>query len=163
MNGTPSATPIVMAPSSASRVTDHEACPNCGVVVAGRFCASCGERRASERDNSLLGFLREVFEALTSADRSFISTLRTLLTKPGELTENFMRGRRVSLMRPLQLFLLVNVAFFLWSTASNNHMFDTPLATHMQNSWHQRLATRLVTARLAARKTTLTAYGAQFN
>ena len=140
-----------------------EACVGCGAPVTGSYCANCGERRASERDNSLRGFVAEVFATVTSTDRSIVGTVKLLLWKPGELTAEFMRGRRAGLMRPLQLFLLVNVGFFIWSTATNNRMFDTPLGTHMNYSWHKGLARRWVRARVAERKITLTAYAKQFD
>lgn len=93
-------------------------------------------------------FGSEAFEAITNADRSFIGSLRLLITRPGVLTAEYMRGRRVGLMKPLQLFLLVNVVYFLYATATNNQMFATNLANHMNNTWHSRLASRMVLDRL---------------
>ena len=148
-------------PSTAPGDTEH--CVNCGQAVLGSYCSRCGERRASDRDSSLRGFVGEVVEHVTSTDRSVLGTLKLLLTRPGELTAEFMRGRRIGRMRPLQLFLLVNVAFFLWATATHNRMFDTPLAVHMHQTWHQLMATRMVSARIAARRTTLAAYTVVFN
>src|SRR4051794_22110888 len=92
----------------------QEACVNCGAPLVDSFCAACGERRASERDHSLRGFAEEAFHSLFETDHSFLGTLKFLLTRPGALTVDFMRGRRIGQMRPLQLFLLVNVAFFFW-------------------------------------------------
>ena len=157
---------VSAAPTTPDRLPskpEEEACVNCRMPLHGPYCTTCGERRASERDNSLRGFAGEVFQTVTSADRSVLGTLKLLLAHPGELTREFMRGRRIGLMRPLQLFLLVNVAFFLWSTATHNRMFDTPLVTHMHDTWHKSLATRMVTARIAARQTTLADYSRTFN
>jgi hypothetical protein len=164
MSMTPSL--VSAAPTTPDRLPskpEEEACVNCRMPLHGPYCTTCGERRASERDNSLRGFAGEVFQTVTSADRSVLGTLKLLLAHPGELTREFMRGRRIGLMRPLQLFLLVNVAFFLWSTATHNRMFDTPLVTHMHYTWHKSLATRMVSARIAARQTTLAAYARIFN
>jgi hypothetical protein len=140
-----------------------EPCVNCGDLIPGSFCGRCGERRASLRDNSIAAFASEAIEALTSTDRSFLSTLKTLLSKPGELTAEFMRGRRIARMRPLQLFLLVNVLFFVFATVFHSTIFTTRLRDQMFNSWHESLATRLVTQRLASRHLTYKAYEVTFN
>jgi hypothetical protein len=149
--------PVSLAPPAA------EPCVNCGEPIVASFCGRCGERRASERDNSLVGFGAEVVQTFASLDRSLLGSLRSLLARPGELTVEFMRGRRVNMMRPLQLFLLVNVGFFIWSTASDNRMFDTPLNVHMHDTWHKSLATRLVQARIESRHITMDAYRRTFD
>lgn len=89
-----------------------ERCPSCGGEIDARFCRVCGERRPSERAYSMREFAHEAFEAVTNVERSFLHTLWTLFRRPGELTAAYMRGERVRYLRPLQLFLLVNVLFF---------------------------------------------------
>jgi len=46
------------------------------------------------------------------------ASLRALASPPGQLTADWIRGRRVGYLAPLSLFLWVNVAFFLVQSAS---------------------------------------------
>ena len=70
---------------------EQEVCVNCDAPLTGSFCIRCGERRASERDNSLRGFVEEAVHALMETDHSMLGTLWTLLAKPGALTVDYMR------------------------------------------------------------------------
>lgn len=144
-------------------VADVERCVSCGRPAGTPYCPHCGERRAADRRYSLPHFFREVAEAFTNADNTVVRTLSTLVSRPGELTAAYMRGERVRYMRPLQLFLLVNVAFFLVASWGEGHVFDTPLGTHMTTTVHRETASRLVRARLAERGIPLDQYRAAFD
>lgn len=113
----------VAAPIASTR--KDEACPSCGATIVEEYCARCGERRPSARHYSLREFAHEAFETVTNFDRSLLATLWTLMRRPGELTAAYMTGRRVPFLRPLQLFLLVNVVYFLWAGWQNVHVFNT--------------------------------------
>ena len=129
-----------------------ETCVNCGAILPGAYCTACGERRASDRDNSLPGFARDAAETFTNADRSFFGAIKELITRPGELTAEYMRGRRIGRPRPLQLFLLVNVAYFLFASVTGNQMFMTSLYNHRNSTWHAAMARSMVNERLGAGK-----------
>jgi hypothetical protein len=107
-----------------SEPVGQEDCPSCGAPIAARYCAECGERRPSLRQYSLRAFAHEAFETLTDVDRSVLATLRSLVTRPGELTAAYMRGTRVPYLRPLQLFLLTNVIYFLWAGWTGISVFN---------------------------------------
>jgi uncharacterized membrane protein YhaH (DUF805 family) len=104
-----------------------ESCPSCGGAIIDTFCGTCGERRPSTRGYSLAHFAHEVFETITDLDRSFLHTVTTLIRRPGELTAAYMRGERVRYLRPLQLFFLVNVVYFVWAGWFGVHVFNTRL------------------------------------
>jgi hypothetical protein len=140
-----------------------ELCASCGRPTDTPFCPHCGERRAVDRRYSLLHFAREVTEAVTNADGRFLHTLWTLLRRPGELTAAYMRGERVRYMRPFQLFLVLNVAFFLVSTWTGARVVDTPLWVHMNGTPYSEIATRTVNARLTERGATLQQYRIVFD
>jgi hypothetical protein len=125
-----------------------EACVNCGSLLEGHFCAQCGERRAGDRDNHLRAFFGDALQHVTNVDGTLLKSLKLIVTQPGELTRLHMRGRRVGLMRPLQLFLMVNVVYFLFAAAMDNRMFTTTLYAHTHNTWHRGMASRMVSARL---------------
>ena len=37
-------------------------------------------------------------------------------------------------MRPLQLFLILNVLYFVWAASVGERVFTTPLSTHFQHT-----------------------------
>ena len=88
-------------------------CAACDAALAGPFCHGCGERVPKPEDESLGHFLREQFQEITSADGRLWRSVRALFA-PGKLTEEFFAGRRGVYVRPVRLFLVVNVLFFLW-------------------------------------------------
>jgi hypothetical protein len=140
-----------------------EQCPSCGSAITEAFCGTCGERRPSARQYSLAHFAREALETVTDFDRSFLHTVRALVRRPGELTAAYMRGERVSYLRPLQLFLLVNVVYFLWAGWSGMHVFNTRLRDHLNSSPYQRQARDLVRRRLPASGMTEAQYQSAFD
>lgn len=110
------------------------ACVSCGAPISSRYCAACGERTVSREDLTLRHFLAEGFESLTSTDSRLFRTLRALLTQPGLLSAAYVAGRRVPYLKPLQIFLLCNLAFFLFQAVTDSHVVDTPLDVHLHNS-----------------------------
>jgi hypothetical protein len=124
-------------------------CKGCGAALAGEYCSTCGERRLGPEALSLRRFFVEAFEAVTNIEGKFPRSLWALLTEPGRLTAEYCVGRRAAWVRPFQLFLLVAIAFFLFSGWQT---FSTPLRIHLQsnNLVHRALAERLVTEDLAA-------------
>ena len=84
----------------------------------------------------------------TGPRRSFVSrmraSLRTLASPPGQLTADWIRGRRVGYLAPLSLFLWVNVAFFLVQSASGLGILAWPLRVHLSDDSIAWLTTRLL-------------------
>jgi len=89
-----------------------ENCLNCGEVLRGQHCAHCGQR-AKVRVLSLGSLLRDVFGDITNFDSRLWRTLKPLAFKPGYLTAEFLKGRRVHYTPPFRMYLMVSVAFFL--------------------------------------------------
>jgi hypothetical protein len=81
------------------------ACPSCGGGLVGDYCHGCGEKRTGARDLTLRHFLRDAAQELTSLDSKLFRTLRALLFKPGLLTAEWVAGRRVPYLKPLNLCL----------------------------------------------------------
>jgi len=90
-------------------------CDNCGAAVAGRYCASCGQRREAPV-HSLWHFTKVAAEDLTHADSRLWRTLGALLGRPGYLTREFLAGRRARYLPPVRLYLVLSVLFFLWAS-----------------------------------------------
>jgi hypothetical protein len=137
-----------------------ERCVSCGETLTTPFCGQCGEQRASDRRYSLLQFGGEILEGVANFDGTLLRTLTTLIVRPGELTAAYMRGERSRYTKPLQIFVLASVAFFLVSVATNVHTFDLPLRIHIAQSPKQA---SMVAHRVADRHITLAQYAVVFD
>lgn len=87
-------------------------CLNCGSPLAGEFCSSCGQKRP-HTDLTLGEFLRETTEELTHWEGKVPRTLTTLLRRPGELTRDFLAGRRARWLPPLRVYIICSLLFFV--------------------------------------------------
>ena len=86
-------------------------CSNCSASLDGPFCARCGQA-ADSHIPSALQFVHQTIETLTHADSRLWRTLRLLWFKPGQLTIEFLEGRRVSFLPPVKLYFVFSVIFF---------------------------------------------------
>ena len=126
-------------------------CVSCGRPSDSAYCPHCGERRATDRRYTLRAFATEAFETFSNADSTLWRTIRTLLRQPGELTRAYMEGRRIPYMRPLQLFLIVNVLYFVWAAWAGERVFTTRLSGHLQNSNYGETARSMIIDKLELR------------
>ena len=92
-----------------------ENCLNCGEVLTGQHCSHCGQR-ARVRVLSLWGLTKDVLGDLLDWDSRVWRTLRPLAFRPGLLTLDFLRGRRMNYTPPFRMYLILSVAFFLLAT-----------------------------------------------
>lgn len=144
--------------------TEPNSCVNCGKPMGAHFCPQCGEKRLEADDHRLVRLGEHMFAAFTHADGKIFLTLRGLLTRPGRLTADYLRGRRKPYIAPLQLFLICNLIFFLlYPIIGGVKTLTNDLDTHLHYLWHSGLARSMVEPRLAARELTPEAYAAIFN
>jgi hypothetical protein len=101
---------LVPAPSDA-----RWDCPTCRRHNDEEYCPRCGEQRRCEGDLGFGHVWRQVVRETFDVDGRFFGTIRLLLTRPGQLTLDFLEGRRVGHVHPLKLFLLVSAIYFLLS------------------------------------------------
>ena len=87
-------------------------CLNCGEVLSGQYCSYCGQR-AKVRVISLWELIRDLVGDLFELDSRIWRTLIPLLFRPGHLTSEYLRGRRVQYTPPFRMYLVLSVAFFL--------------------------------------------------
>src|ERR1051325_10982684 len=101
-------------------------CANCGAPLNGRFCQTCGQKAASP-NVSLHDVYHEAFHEFAHVDGKIVQTLRLLLTKPGQLTREFLEGRRQRYVSPLRLYLTCSLIF--WALAAVAPKADRPVFT----------------------------------
>jgi Protein of unknown function (DUF3667) len=86
-------------------------CPNCDASFEGTFCAHCGQK-AGPVDPSLRDLLHNFVEEVLNIDGKTFQSMRLLLTKPGFLSLEQFKGRRVRYVSPIRLYLLFSVLYF---------------------------------------------------
>jgi hypothetical protein len=97
------------------------ACRNCGAALSGRYCSQCGQA-AEVHVPSVKEIIHEVLEGLTHSDSRLWNTLKCLWLKPGELTLEFIAGRRVAYLPPFRLYLILSVLYFFLSSVTHQQL-----------------------------------------
>ncbi len=97
---------------------ESPACLNCGAMLTGPFCASCGQEADAHR-KPVLGLLSELADSIGNWDSRTLRTLWALIAKPGELPLAFREGRRQRYVPALRLYVFVTLAFFLTLAAAD--------------------------------------------
>lgn len=87
-------------------------CLNCGTEVAGRFCQKCGQENIIARDSFWSLFTHFVYD-ITHFDSKFFSSLRLMLTKPGQISLEYVQGKRVSFLHPIRMYVFTSAFFFI--------------------------------------------------
>ena len=78
-------------------------CLNCGTLVAGSYCASCGQPLHVHR--SIGAFWHDILHGVLHFEGKFWRTLPLLAWKPGDLTRRYVHGERAKFISPMALFL----------------------------------------------------------
>ncbi len=87
-------------------------CLNCGAHLKGQYCGVCGQR-ARNRLISLWELISDAFGDLLEIDSRLWRTLIPLLKSPGQLTRDYLEGRRARYMPPFRTYLVLSVIFFV--------------------------------------------------
>ena len=87
-------------------------CLNCGAEVEGPFCQVCGQENVEPKE-SFWGLITHFIHDLTHFDGKFFSTVKLLLFRPGFLTSEYTRGRRVNYLHPVRMYVFTAAFFFV--------------------------------------------------
>ncbi|MEY2793636.1 MAG: hypothetical protein RJA76_1628 [Bacteroidota bacterium] len=88
-------------------------CLNCGAEVTGNYCAICGQANV-ETDMHFFSLFSHFVVDFFHYDSKFLSTIRTLFLKPGQLSNEYFLGRRVRFLHPVQLYIFVSAIYFFF-------------------------------------------------
>ena len=102
-------------------------CLNCDAALSGPFCSRCGQR-AIPAYPTVSELASDAFHEVSGWDGRFANTFRTLFRRPGELTRDFLTGRRARYISPIRLYLVSSVAYFLIAAATPNTQSDPTVA-----------------------------------
>jgi hypothetical protein len=112
-------------------------CGNCDATLAGPFCSQCGEKKLSADDYSIRHLAEEALGEFAHFDTKFLRTLKVLLTKPGEISRAHFHGGRSRYTKPLTLFVIINVIFFLFQPHTGLLRFG--YASYMGNAHYKSM------------------------
>lgn len=87
-------------------------CKNCNEKLHGKqhFCSNCGQKNIPHLTFKYL--FEEFLENYVYLDSKLFVTLRHLLFNPGFLSLEFIKGKRVSYVAPVRLYITFSVLFF---------------------------------------------------
>src|SRR6476661_7868460 len=142
-------------PMKNDRLSVHSgfACPSCSTRTVGQFCSHCGEKEVSDQDYSVRSYLAEMGSAITLLELKVLRSVWLVVSKPGYLSSEYLQGRRVRYMKPLQLFIFLNVVYYFSLTIFSATTFTTPLATQLHmNNYYPTYANRRVDHKLQVDK-----------
>ncbi len=87
-------------------------CLNCGAEVEDKFCTVCGQENL-ELKEPFWHFIGHSISHYFHFDSKFFNTLIPLLTKPGQVTLDYIAGRRARYLHPVSMYIFVSIVYFL--------------------------------------------------
>lgn len=94
-------------------------CANCQTPLEGTYCHNCGQL-AEDFHRSTWHLLVEAIEGLLHFDGKLFRTIPALVRRPGQLTRDYLDGKRAFQVQPFRMFLvLLLIVLFVghWSTS----------------------------------------------
>lgn len=106
-------------------------CANCETPLEGTYCHVCGQL-AEDFHKSVWKLTVEAVESLLHLDGRLFKTLPALFRRPGQLTRDYLDGKRAYQVQPFRMFLVILlIAFFVGhaATKAGGHEVAAPEAT----------------------------------
>jgi hypothetical protein len=88
-------------------------CLNCNTEVYGRYCHACGQENIEPKE-TFWHLVTHFVNDVTHFDGKFFRTVKLLLTKPGFLSVEHIKGRRNSYLNPIRMYVFISAFFFLF-------------------------------------------------
>ncbi|MGX1929012.1 DUF3667 domain-containing protein [Flagellimonas sp. 2504JD4-2] len=96
-------------------------CHNCGhpLDISDKYCPNCSQANSTKK-LALKDFWDEFFSSLINYDSKLLKTLYALLVKPGTITKDYIKGKRISYTNPFRFLLSLAFLYFLMVTYNNS-------------------------------------------
>jgi hypothetical protein len=91
-------------------------CRNCKHQFAGKICNQCGEKVFEEKQLTAKHFFHQVIDFFYHWESKVLKTIKLNTFKPGFITKQNLNGIRVPYAKPVQLYLVMSIIFFLGVT-----------------------------------------------
>lgn len=148
------------------KIAPKKECISCASPMDGLYCKHCGEKKVNpENDFAVSRFVKQFFFTFTDIDNIVLRSFKYLLLKPGFLSTEYLLGRRKIYIRPIRLFLIINVFYFLFAGFTGMHTLSTRLSSHMihDNFFHKEIAKKWVNETLEKKEIDYPNYEKAFN
>lgn len=97
---------------SHAKERQEKVCLNCDIPIHGRYCHQCGQQNIEPKE-TVLGLVTHFFYDITHFDGSFFRTVKYLVTKPGFLSAEYIKGRRARYLNPIRMYVFTSAFFFI--------------------------------------------------
>ncbi|GMN10491.1 hypothetical protein MTsPCn9_33830 [Croceitalea sp. MTPC9] len=89
-------------------------CLNCGHILdmSDKYCPSCSQANSIKK-LTLKDFFDEFLSNLVNYDSKLLATLYAMLIKPGTITKDYIKGKRISYTNPFRFLLSLAFLYFL--------------------------------------------------
>ena len=87
-------------------------CLNCDSPASGNYCSNCGQKLRPTK-LPLKVFLEDAFEAIFNVDNRVFKTLKTIFLEPGQITVDYLEGKRARYLPSTRLFMTSSVLYFI--------------------------------------------------
>lgn len=104
---------------SSVKLRKEKDCLNCGHVVEENFCPQCGQENIVIKEDAVHMVTHAIADYF-HFEHKFFGTLKPLLLKPGNLTKQYIDGKRVAFIHPIRLYIFVSIVFFLVILGNKN-------------------------------------------
>jgi hypothetical protein len=113
--------------------THEGVCLNCGTKLVGSHCHKCGQ--AAHVHRTLGAFFHDLVHGVFHFEGKIWRTLPLLVWNPGQLTREYIEGRRASYVSPIALFLfVVFLSFAVFNAIGNPIQFDPELNSNISEA-----------------------------
>ncbi|MES2457744.1 MAG: DUF3667 domain-containing protein [Bacteroidota bacterium] len=97
--------------SSGKYRKEHD-CLNCGQHVEKHYCSNCGQPNLEIKEN-FWAFITHSVAHYFHFDNKFFQTLKPLLIQPGQVTLDYLAGKRARYINPVSMYIFVSIIYFL--------------------------------------------------
>lgn len=98
-------------------------CLNCGAELQGKFCHNCGQENLQIKE-SFGHMLNHAVSDYFHFDQQFFHTLKPLLFKPGQLSIEYLAGRRAQYLHPVKMYIFISLVYFILLFKSSHEVIN---------------------------------------
>ena len=127
---------------------DPRRCRSCDTVIERRHCGECGERWIPEGGEPFVSTVGAWLGDFFGTDGRVWQTLFATVFRPGLLTVDYLRGKRQPYLRPLQLFVVCNVLYFIVQPFTLYNAFQNDLDGQVSRQAYMAITAEVVAEQL---------------
>ncbi len=105
---------------SSGKYRKEHNCLNCGSHVEKHYCSSCGQPNLELKEN-FWAFITHSIAHYFHFENKFFQTLKPLILQPGQVTLDYLAGKRARYINPVSMYIFVSIVYFLVVPSGNHH------------------------------------------